>query len=97
MEIFFSKTCAPAWRPSKSNLHKVTMIFMLVKETTGVFLKSAMTKITQITQIGGPENQIHVNFSYSFMHVVWQLAKLNDNKKLEKGTNVSRVCLWSCC
>ena len=26
---------APAWSPSESNLHKVTLIFMLVKETTG--------------------------------------------------------------
>ena len=25
----------PAWSPSESNLHKVTLIFLLVKETTG--------------------------------------------------------------
>ena len=35
MKIIFSKMCAPTWSPSKSNLHKVTLIFMLVKETTG--------------------------------------------------------------
>ena len=35
IKIFFSKMRAPTWNPSKSNLHKVTWIFMLVKETTG--------------------------------------------------------------
>ena len=30
--------------------------------------------------------QMHAHFSYSFMYVVWQLAKLNNNnKKPEKG------------
>ena len=29
--IYFSKMCAAAWRPSKSNLHKLTLIFVLIK------------------------------------------------------------------
>ena len=37
-ENHFSKMCAPAWSPSKCNLHKVNLIFMLVKETTKVHL-----------------------------------------------------------
>ena len=46
--------CAPTWSPSESNLHTVTWILMLVKETTGLFRnsKAAIKKTSAPPKLG---------------------------------------------